>query len=174
MAIISLPISGFLRQVNMQEREIINLKHFKELAYRIYINRMMSFESILILPSLSRSRRAFTVYQLMTMLEENRHTIMIIEHDPLLYENAREMMEYVSQAMRRLQRMWRCFYIHKEQIPTLRSWLWMLIGCSTSMKALRIKARLALKGLNAPHKLAKASIESMRSWRIWGIIKEGF
>ncbi len=45
-------------------------------------------------------RRAFTVFQLMTVLEQNRHTIMIIEHDPLLYENAQEMTEYVSQAMR--------------------------------------------------------------------------
>ncbi len=45
-------------------------------------------------------RRAFTVFQLMTVLEENRHTIVIIEHDPLLYEDAQEMTEYVSQAMR--------------------------------------------------------------------------
>ncbi len=45
-------------------------------------------------------RRAFTVFQLMTVLEENRHTIVIIEHDPLLYENTQEMTEYVSQAMR--------------------------------------------------------------------------
>ncbi len=36
----------------------------------------------------------------MTILEENRHTIVIIEHDPLLYEDAQEMAEYVSQAMR--------------------------------------------------------------------------
>ena len=36
----------------------------------------------------------------MIVLEENRHTIVIIEHDPLIYENAREMTEYVSQAMR--------------------------------------------------------------------------
>ncbi len=45
-------------------------------------------------------RRAFTVFQLMTILEENRHTIMIIEHDPLLYEDAREITEYVSHSMR--------------------------------------------------------------------------
>ncbi len=45
-------------------------------------------------------RRAFTVFQLMTVLEQNHHTIMIIEHDPLLYENAQEMTEYVSQAMK--------------------------------------------------------------------------
>ncbi|MGA9098821.1 MAG: hypothetical protein WB392_07815 [Methanotrichaceae archaeon] len=45
-------------------------------------------------------RRAFTVFQLMTVLEQKRHTIVIIEHDPLLYEDAQEMAEYVSQAIR--------------------------------------------------------------------------
>jgi hypothetical protein len=45
-------------------------------------------------------RRAFTVFQLMTILEENRHTMLIIEHDPLLYEDAKELTEYVSGAMR--------------------------------------------------------------------------
>jgi DNA polymerase I len=28
-------------------------------------------------------RRAFTAFQLMTILEENRHTLLILEHDPL-------------------------------------------------------------------------------------------
>ncbi len=36
----------------------------------------------------------------MTVLERNRHTIVIIEHDPSLYEDAQEMTEYVSQDMR--------------------------------------------------------------------------
>ena len=35
-------------------------------------------------------RRAFTAFQLMTILEENRHTLLILEHDPLLYEDTRE------------------------------------------------------------------------------------
>ena len=38
-------------------------------------------------------RRAFTVFQLMTVLEEARHTLIIIEHDPILYEDAVEMVE---------------------------------------------------------------------------------
>ncbi len=46
------------------------------------------------------TRRAFTVFQLMSVLEESHHTIVIIEHDPLLYEDAQEMIEYVSRAMR--------------------------------------------------------------------------
>jgi DNA polymerase I len=44
-------------------------------------------------------RRAFTVFQLMTVLEEARHSIILVEHDPLLYENAAEITEYVSQAL---------------------------------------------------------------------------
>jgi hypothetical protein len=49
-------------------------------------------------------RRAFTVFQLMTILEENHHTILIIEHDPTLYEDATEMVEYVVQALRQTSR----------------------------------------------------------------------
>jgi hypothetical protein len=36
----------------------------------------------------------------MTFIEQNHHTIMIIEHDLLLYEDARVMTECVSQVMR--------------------------------------------------------------------------
>jgi hypothetical protein len=35
----------------------------------------------------------------MTILEEARHSIVIVEHDPLLYEDAAEMVEYVSHAL---------------------------------------------------------------------------
>ncbi len=45
-------------------------------------------------------RRAFTVFQAMAALEESSNTIVVIEHDPLLYEDASEMTEYISQAMR--------------------------------------------------------------------------
>jgi DNA polymerase I len=45
-------------------------------------------------------RRGFTVFQLMTILEEAHHSLIIIEYDPLLYEDAKEMTEYVSKAMR--------------------------------------------------------------------------
>jgi DNA polymerase I len=31
-------------------------------------------------------RRAFTVFQLMTILQENHLSFLIVEHDPLLYE----------------------------------------------------------------------------------------
>jgi hypothetical protein len=37
-------------------------------------------------------RRAFTVFQLMTIQEENHHSFLIVEHDPLLYEDAEKKM----------------------------------------------------------------------------------
>jgi len=49
-------------------------------------------------------RRAFTSFQLMTILEENHHSFLIIEHDPTLYEDAKEMVEYVAQALRQTSR----------------------------------------------------------------------
>jgi DNA polymerase I len=49
-------------------------------------------------------RRAFTVFQLMTILEENRHSFLIVEHDPLLYEDAGEMVEYLAQALKQTSR----------------------------------------------------------------------
>jgi hypothetical protein len=45
-------------------------------------------------------RRGFTVFQLMTILEEAHHSFIIVEHDPMLYEDAAEMVEYISHAMR--------------------------------------------------------------------------
>jgi hypothetical protein len=44
-------------------------------------------------------RRGFTVFQLMTILEEAHHSLILIEHDPHLYEDAREMTEYVSHVL---------------------------------------------------------------------------
>ena len=33
-------------------------------------------------------------------LAENRHNFLIIEHDPMLYEEDKEMVEYVAQALK--------------------------------------------------------------------------
>jgi DNA polymerase I len=49
-------------------------------------------------------RRAFTVFQLLTILKENHHSLLIVEHDPLLYEDANEMEEYLAQALRQASR----------------------------------------------------------------------
>jgi hypothetical protein len=40
----------------------------------------------------------------MTIMEENHHSFLIIEHDPLLYEDASEMVEYVAQHLRQTSR----------------------------------------------------------------------
>jgi hypothetical protein len=45
-------------------------------------------------------RRAFTAYQLMTILKEAYQTLIIFEHDPSLFEDASEMAEYVGQALK--------------------------------------------------------------------------
>jgi hypothetical protein len=49
-------------------------------------------------------RRAFTSFQLMTILEENHYSFLIVEHDPMLYEDAKEMVEYVAQALKQTSR----------------------------------------------------------------------
>ena len=45
-------------------------------------------------------RRGITTFQLMTILEEAHHSLIIVEHDPMLYEDAQEMTEYISKALR--------------------------------------------------------------------------
>jgi hypothetical protein len=45
-------------------------------------------------------RRGFTTFQLMTILEEAYHSLIIVEHAPLLYEDSQEMVEYISQALK--------------------------------------------------------------------------
>ncbi|MDD1753732.1 MAG: hypothetical protein LUQ38_11665 [Methanotrichaceae archaeon] len=43
-------------------------------------------------------RRGFTTFQLMTILEKAHHSLIIVEHDPLLYEDSQEMTEYIFQS----------------------------------------------------------------------------
>ena len=42
-------------------------------------------------------RRANTLFQLMTILEENHHSFLIVEHDSLLYEDSQEMVGRLGQ-----------------------------------------------------------------------------
>jgi DNA polymerase I len=49
-------------------------------------------------------RRAFTSVQLGTILEENHHSFLLVEHNPLLYERARDMAGRVAQAMKQASR----------------------------------------------------------------------
>jgi hypothetical protein len=45
-------------------------------------------------------RRAFTAYQLLTILKEAYQTLIIFEHDPSLFEDASELTEYVGHALK--------------------------------------------------------------------------
>jgi DNA polymerase I len=45
-------------------------------------------------------RRAFTVHQLLTILREEYHSIVIVEHDPTLYEDAGEVKRVVPPTMK--------------------------------------------------------------------------
>jgi DNA polymerase I len=49
-------------------------------------------------------RRAFTSSQLLSILEETRHTFVFIEHDPTLYAESEGSAAYVSLALRELSR----------------------------------------------------------------------
>jgi DNA polymerase I len=41
-------------------------------------------------------RRAFTAHQLLTVLREAAHTIILVEHDPSLFDGAEEMLDLIS------------------------------------------------------------------------------
>ena len=43
-------------------------------------------------------------FHLITILEENHHSLMIVENDSLLYKDAGEMVEYIAQAMKQTPR----------------------------------------------------------------------
>jgi hypothetical protein len=90
-------------------------------------------------------RRAFTSFQLMTILEENHHTFLIVEHDPMLYEDAREMVEYVAQALRQTSREATILLYAPALDLTyrrLRSWP---IGYSASMKCRKLQRKAEQK-----------------------------
>ncbi len=88
------PREMFIQALNRN----LNLQRFRVLYmtgnYSAILSRLdRRFEALEI-------RRGFTVFQLMTILEEAHHSLIFIEHDPLLYEDAVEMTEYVSLALR--------------------------------------------------------------------------
>ena len=87
------PREMFIQALNRN----LNLQRFKVLYVTGNSSAILSrldrrFEALEI-------RRGFTVFQLMTILEEAHHSLILIEHDPLLYEDAKEMTEYVSHAL---------------------------------------------------------------------------
>jgi hypothetical protein len=58
-----------------------------------------------LLPAINRRstnfevRRAFTAYQLLSILQDSHHTVVFVEHDPSLYEGAAEVLEPVAEAL---------------------------------------------------------------------------
>jgi DNA polymerase I len=49
-------------------------------------------------------RRAFTVHSLMTILQENFHSIVILEHDSSMYDDAGEVKRVIPHAMKDVSR----------------------------------------------------------------------
>lgn len=45
-------------------------------------------------------RRAFTAHQLLTVLREASHTVVLVEHDPTLFEGAEKMLAPVAGALK--------------------------------------------------------------------------
>jgi hypothetical protein len=80
----------------------LNLQSYKILYICCNYSRILSrLDRNFIDPDI---RRAFTSFQLMTILEENHHSFLIVEHDPMLYEDAKEMVEYAGQALKQTSR----------------------------------------------------------------------
>jgi DNA polymerase I len=63
-----------------------------------------------LLSSINRSsknfeiRRAFTAHQLFTILKEVSHTVLLIEHDPTLFDGAEEMMPQIAGMLKDISR----------------------------------------------------------------------
>lgn len=49
-------------------------------------------------------RRAFTAHQLLTIIREAYHTIVMVEHDPGVYEGAEELVGPVARALKEISR----------------------------------------------------------------------
>ncbi len=63
-----------------------------------------------LLSSINRSsknfevRRAFTAHQLFTILKEVSHTVLLLEHDPTLFDGAEEMMPQIAGMLKDISR----------------------------------------------------------------------
>lgn len=63
-----------------------------------------------LLSSINRSsknfevRRAFTAHQLFTILKEASHTVLLLEHDPTLFDGAEEIMPQIAGMLRDIGR----------------------------------------------------------------------
>jgi hypothetical protein len=83
-------------------------------------------------------RRGFTTFQLMTILEEAFHRLIIVEHDPLLTEDSAEMVEYIQQALKQAAHKATVLLYSPGIDPFLKTWLKVLIEYSTLRKGREI------------------------------------
>jgi hypothetical protein len=93
IASVEMLIDALNSNLNLQRYKILFISNYSRILTRLD-RRFTSLEV----------RRAFTSFQLMTILEENPHSFLIVEHDPMLYEDAKQMVEYVGQALRQTSR----------------------------------------------------------------------
>ncbi|MGA2933776.1 MAG: hypothetical protein ABSD81_01315 [Methanomicrobiales archaeon] len=64
-------------------------------------------------------RRAFTLFQLLTILREAHHTVLFVEHDPGLYEDAGSLLPEVAGALAEAARTALVVLYAPRQDPTL-------------------------------------------------------
>jgi hypothetical protein len=55
-------------------------------------------------------------------MEEAHPLIIIVEHDPMLYENAAEMVDYISHALADASMRPQCCSMRQGSTPSWRSW----------------------------------------------------
>lgn len=65
-------------------------------------------------------RRAFTLFQLLTILREAHHTILFVEHDPSLYEDAGSLLPEVAAGLAEAARTALVVLYAPRQDPALR------------------------------------------------------
>ncbi len=104
-------------------------------------------------------RRGFTIFQLMTILEENDHSLILIECNPLLYEDAEEMTEHVSQALRERCKDVAVLLYAPGSIPTSRSWSRTPTGCFTSTKGQELRQGLLQRLIRRARRYRRPSHE---------------
>ncbi len=78
--------------------------------------------------------RGFACFQFMTILEEAHHSIFIVEHDPMLYEDAAEMVDYVSHALANAAKEAAVLLYSPGAIPSWKRYPGTSIGYGTSMR----------------------------------------
>jgi DNA polymerase I len=95
---------GTFTAVVAPEKTIINLVNTNPDLQR-YLSLFVGGTSSRILPGIHRTvtrfevQRAFTAHQLFTILTESAHTVILIEHDPTLYDQAWGMIAPIAGAI---------------------------------------------------------------------------